>query len=69
MTTLTKRIHNTETGEVLDVELTAKEVAELTYEAELTAEKKAEEDVQATAKAALFKKLGITADEAKLLLA
>jgi hypothetical protein len=45
----------------------------MTYAAELAAEKKAEEDAKAasdaTAKAALLVKLGITADEAKLLLA
>ena len=55
------------------IELTDAEVAELTYQAELAAEKKAEEEAQAeaaaTAKAALLEKLGITADEAKLLLA
>ena len=51
---------------------TTAEVAELTYQAELAAEKKAEEDAQAeanaTAKAALLDRLGITAEEAKLLL-
>jgi hypothetical protein len=55
------------------IELTDAEVAELTYQQELSAEKQAEEDAQkeadATAKAALLVKLGITADEAKLLLA
>ncbi len=55
------------------IELTDAEVAELAYQAELADEKKAEEEAQAeaaaTAKAALLEKLGITADEAKLLLA
>ena len=55
------------------IELTDAEVAELTYQAELAAEKKAEEDAlaeeKATAKAALLERLGITADEAALLLA
>jgi hypothetical protein len=64
---------NCETGEESIIELTDAEVAELTYQAELAAEKKAEEDAQAeanaTAKAALLDRLGITADEAKLLLA
>jgi hypothetical protein len=64
---------NCETGEVQEIELTDAEVAELTYAAELAAEKKAEEDAQAeadaVAKAALLDRLGITADEAKLLLA
>jgi hypothetical protein len=64
---------NCETGVESIIELTDAEVAELTYQAELAAEKKAEEDAQAEAnavlKAALLDRLGITADEAKLLLA
>ena len=63
---------NCETGVESIIELTDAEVAEMTYAAELAAEKKAEEDAQAqanaTAKAALLDRLGITADEAKLLL-
>lgn len=62
-----------ETGVESIIELTDAEVAELTYQAELAAEKKAEEDAKAeadaAAKAALLDRLGITADEAKLLLA
>ncbi len=64
---------NCETGEESIIELTDAEVAELAYQAELAAEKKAEEDAKAeadaVAKAALLDRLGITADEAKLLLA
>jgi len=64
---------NCETGVESIIELTDAEVAEMNYAAELAAEKKAEEDAKAasdaTAKAALLVKLGITADEAKLLLA
>ena len=63
---------NCTTGEVLEIELTDAEVAELAYQAELAADAKAEEDriaaEKATAKAALLKRLGITADEAALLL-
>jgi hypothetical protein len=55
------------------IELTDAEVAELTYQAELAAEKKAEEEAEAaakaTAKAALLDRLGISAEEAQLLLA
>ena len=47
-------------------------MAELAYQAELAADQKAEEDriaaERATAKAALLERLGITADEAALLL-
>ena len=63
---------NCETGEVLEIELTDAEVAELAYQAELAADRKAEEDriaaEKAVAKAALLERLGITEDEAKLLL-
>ena len=63
---------NCTTGEVLEIELTDAEVAELAYQAELAADQKLEEDriaaERATAKAALLERLGITADEAALLL-
>ena len=63
---------NCTTGEVLEIELTDAEVAEIAYQAELAADAKAEEDriaaERATAKAALLDRLGITADEAALLL-
>ena len=63
---------NCTTGEVLEIELTDAEVAELAYQAELAADQKAEEDriasERAVAKAALLERLGITADEAALLL-
>jgi hypothetical protein len=68
----TKIIVNCETGEVTEVELTAEEVAQRTADAAayaaLEAEKEAEAEVKATAKAALLTKLGITAEEAALLL-
>jgi hypothetical protein len=68
----TKIIVNCETGEVTEVELTAEEVAQRTADAAayaaLEAEKEAEAEAKAIAKAALLKKLGITADEAALLL-
>ena len=68
----TKIIVNCETGEVTEVELTAEEVAQRAADAAayaaLEAEKEAEAEAKATAKAALLTKLGITADEAALLL-
>ena len=63
---------NCETGEQTVIELTAEEIAELeaaAAQAELdriAAEEEA--NAKATAKADLLAKLGITADEAKLLL-
>jgi hypothetical protein len=65
--------HNVETGEIVTIELTAKEIAELEKEdairlAEEAKRDKAAEEV-AVSKAAILDRLGITADEAKLLLA
>ena len=71
---MTKAIEvNCETGEVTERDLTAEELqaqADATAQAEaerVAAEAEAAE--KATAKAALLKRLGITADEAALLLA
>jgi hypothetical protein len=63
------RIHNTETNEVIDREMNDVEFAQ--YEANQVAQAiaKAEADAKENAKTALLKKLGITADEARLLLA
>jgi hypothetical protein len=69
----TKIVVNCETGEVSEVELTAEEIAQreadrIAFEAEQEA-KAEEERAKATAKADLLERLGITEDEAKLLLA
>lgn len=68
MTTPMIRIHNSQTGEIIDREMNAEELAEAAVakaegNALMEAIAKAEAD-----KAALLAKLGITADEAKLLL-
>ena len=62
------RIHNTETNEIIDREMTNAEYAK--YQADQAAEttRQAEAEAKATAKAALLNKLGITAEEAALLL-
>jgi len=69
----TKIIVNCETGETLEVELTAEEVAQREADAKAHAEAKAKEDADKAAaevaKAELLAKLGITAEEAALLLA
>ena len=58
---------NCETGEVQEIELTAKEIAELEKAAADAAARKAEEDAAATAKAAkrdeVLKKLGLSEDD------
>jgi hypothetical protein len=64
----TKLVHNVETGEVSEVELTADELAQQAKDIKegkaLTAAITAEE----LAKTALLERLGITSDEAALLL-
>jgi hypothetical protein len=64
--------HNVETGEIKQIDLTAgeiKEIEKLQKENELILiAEKAEAEAKETAKADLLVKLGITADEAKLLL-
>jgi hypothetical protein len=68
----TKIIVNCETGETLEVELTAAEIAQREADATSYAEQKAAEDAdkaaKAVEKAALLERLGITAEEATLLL-
>lgn len=67
-----KIIVNCETGEVSEVELTAEEVAQRAADATEAAKAKADAEAdaaaKATAKAALLDKLGISAEEAALLL-
>jgi hypothetical protein len=62
------RIHNSETNEVIDREMNDAEFA--IYEAEQAAYATAQANVQAkaTAKAALLEQLGITEEQARLLL-
>ena len=61
------------TGRTVEIELTEAELAEIAYQAELIAEKKAEEDAAKAAleakKQEVLAKLGLTADEVAALLA
>jgi len=72
MTTLIKTIHNAETGETQEIPLTAEEIADLQAQKEKDAEREtarqAEAEAKAAQKAALLERLGITEDEARLLL-
>jgi len=62
------RIHNTETDEVIDREMNDAEFAQ--YQADQATEvaRKAEADTKAAQRQALLTRLGITAEEAQLLL-
>jgi hypothetical protein len=64
----TVRIHNTETNEIIDREMNDIEFAAYKKDQEEIAAAKVEAEAKAIAKATLLDKLGITADEAKLLL-
>lgn len=62
------RIHNTETDEIIDREMTETEFEQYKKDIAATEAAKAEIIARAEAKADLLERLGITEDEAKLLL-
>lgn len=62
------KIVNCETGEEIVRDATAEEIAQIELDAANAAAKKAEAEAKAAEKQALLDRLGITADEAKLLL-
>jgi hypothetical protein len=66
MTTIKE--HNVETGEVIEREMTAEEMAQFEADQLATETKLANESAKAAEKQALLERLGITQDEAKLLL-
>jgi len=71
MTTTKKpmvRIHNVETNEVIDREMNNEEFAEYKASEKLQNAEIAEAQEKATARAAILDRLGITADEAAILL-
>jgi hypothetical protein len=68
MTKLMTKIHNAETGEVIEREMNAEELAVIAQDKVNADLAKAESANAESNKAALLAKLGITADEAKLLL-
>jgi glycogen synthase len=62
------RIHNVETNEIIDREMDDAEFAQYEADQAANAAQAAAEAAKAAEKAALLERLGITADEAKLLL-
>ena len=62
------RIHNTVTGEIVDREMTNVEFTQYETDQAYFATQKIEVAAKATAKAALLTQLGITEEQAKLLL-
>ena len=68
MSKLQVKEFNCETGEEIVRDATADEIAQMKLDAAEAAARKAEAEARAAQKQALLDKLGITADEAKLLL-
>jgi len=62
------KIVNCETGEEIVRDATAEEIAQIELNSANAAAKQTEADAKATAKAALLAQLGITEEQAKLLL-
>ena len=62
------RIHDLATDEVIDREMNDQEFAAYEADQAVRATEQAEAEAKATAKAALLAQLGITAEQAKLLL-
>jgi len=62
------KIVNCETGEEIVRDATAEEIAQMELDAANEAARKAEAEARAAAKAALLAQLGITEEQAKLLL-
>jgi hypothetical protein len=62
------RIHNTETDEVIDREMNDSEFAKHKADQAAIEEAQAETEAKATARQAILDRLGLTADEAAILL-
>jgi len=68
MTKPTIKLHNVETGEIIEREMTVLEIAQWEADKTEAESRKVVETTKAAEKAALLERLGITADEAALLL-
>jgi hypothetical protein len=68
MSDINIREHSVTTGEIVDRKMTDEEFAQYKIDQANVIAKQAEAEARATQKAALLERLGITEDEAKLLL-
>jgi hypothetical protein len=68
MTKLFTTIHNIQTGEIIEREMNAEELAKLEADKAANAAAAAEAEAKAAARQAILDRLGITADEAAALL-
>ena len=62
------RIHDLETNEITDREMTVAEYKIYQAEEKIEADRKAEAEAKETAKAAILDRIGLTADELKTIL-
>lgn len=62
------KLHNVETGEITEREMNADELAQLEIDKAAAESDKAEAAAKESARQAILEKLGLTADEVKLLL-
>jgi len=62
------RIHNTETDEIIDREMTAAEFNQYKLDVKEAEAKQAEAEAKAISKSAILDRLGLTADELKTIL-
>lgn len=62
------RIHNVETNEIIDREMNDAEFAQYQADTEAEAQRQAEAEAKAAARQAILDRLGLTEDEAKILL-
>jgi hypothetical protein len=62
------RIHNVETDEIIDREMNDAEFTKYQAEQELEAQRQTEAEAKVQAKAALLNRLGLTEEEARILL-
>ncbi len=65
---MSKLIINCETGETIERELNAEEIAQQVIDEAVIATQKAEAEAKAAQRQALLDRLGITSEEAKILL-
>ena len=64
----TIRVHDSQTNEIIDREMNDDEFAQYELNQSEQSAKQAEAEAKATAKAAILDRLGLTVDEAKLIL-
>jgi hypothetical protein len=68
MTIPTVKIHDAETGEIIEREMNAEELAQLAIDKQIQADAKAKAEAKEAARQAVLDKLGLSVDEVAALL-